>query len=127
MMKPVLLSSIASALTTTVIMLLVDAVAPATAQTQPIDHIRVRGITVVDIENRPVVSIGNDPMNGLSGIWIGGPRTESQQIHLVVDSSAEPGGSRKAFIVVSDDIRSVRNDPAVLSGHAGGPVLWKAP
>ncbi len=101
--------------------------AAATPGTQQFDFIRVRGIEVVDLENKRVVFIGNDAMNSVSGVWIGGPRLESQQIELLVSGLPGQSGTRPVGIIVRDDISAVRDDPAVRGGHAGGPILWQAP
>jgi hypothetical protein len=101
--------------------------ANAQPSTQTFDSIRVRAVEVVDLQDKRVAFIGSDVMNGLSGVWIGGTRSESQQIELLVNSTPGETGTRHAFMVVRHDTRSVRNDPAVRGGRAGGPVLWQAP
>ena len=128
MERTIVVSSIVSSIVTLAAMVAFQAVqaqaAPA-AQTQ--DVIRVRAIQVVDLQDKQVAFIGSDVMNGTAGIWIGGPRSESQQIELLIYGSPDPVSPAKAGIAIRDDIRSVRNDPAVRGGHAGGPLLWQAP
>jgi hypothetical protein len=128
MLKAIVCSSVISSLVTLAIIgVLQPRYATAAPAAQEFDVIQVRGIEVVDQEGKRVVTIGSDLMNGISGIWIGGPPRESQQIELLVSSLPGPSGSRPVGILVRDDIRSVMNTPAVRGGHGGGPILWQAP
>ena len=128
MLKTVVLSSVASALTTLATLLVFQSSQVSANQSrQQFDHIRVRGIEVVDLTDKPVIQIGSDVMNGTSGIWIGGPPPESRRIELLYSALPGPTGVNEVGILIRDDTRAVRNDPAVRGGHAGGPILWQAP